>query len=372
MKSSKGFIIGITVFIIMMFLIQLNMPKRFSWNPTFAHNDKNPFGSYVFDDIMKQSMPDGYETTRKTLYQISKEQSNRNILVVTDNFSPNAVGVKTMMNMARRGCKIMIAGKGGTTTGDSLLTDSIGMVFYGYDNFSIDVLRQEIENDFSKTRETICWHNTDSRFGANAYQTYSMMTGCHVRIHNSSGQFFDTLATCSKHQEPVAVRRRIGSGEIIMVSTPLLITNYGVLDSCTTGYVFRLMTLIANRPVTRTTAYMKTADEEAADSSPLRVFLNRPPLRAALYMTLAVIALLMVQTARRRQRIIPIVKPPENRSLEFIQLIGTLYYQRKDHSDIVRKKFALFAEELRRMLLVDVTDQSNDAHTFGVISWRTV
>lgn len=68
------------------------------------------------------------------------------------------------------------------------------------------------------------------------------------------------------------------------------------------------------------------------------------------------VVLFMIFTARRRQRVIPIVEKPKNRSLEFIQLIGTLYYQRHDHADLVRKKFRFFAEEVRRNAGIDISD----------------
>jgi len=46
MKGSKGFAIGFTIFILLLFAVQLNMPGRFSWEPTFANKDRNPFGCY--------------------------------------------------------------------------------------------------------------------------------------------------------------------------------------------------------------------------------------------------------------------------------------------------------------------------------------
>ena len=90
--------------------------------------------------------------------------------------------------------------------------------------------------------------------------------------------------------------------------------------------------------------------------SPFRELIKRPPLRWALYLLMLGVILLMVTTARRRQRVIPIITPPLNKSLEFVRLIGTLYYQRCTHAELVRKKFTFFAEELRRRCGIDVRD----------------
>lgn len=91
MKGSKGFAIGFTIFILLLFAVQLNMPGRFSWEPTFANKDRNPFGCYVFDSIMAQSLPQGYCVTKKTLYQISTGREKRNVLIVTDKLDRKSV-----------------------------------------------------------------------------------------------------------------------------------------------------------------------------------------------------------------------------------------------------------------------------------------
>jgi uncharacterized protein YerC len=83
------------------------------------------------------------------------------------------------------------------------------------------------------------------------------------------------------------------------------------------------------------------------------------------------VLLFMVFTARRRQRAIPVVSRPENRSLEFTKLIGTLYHQQKDHADLVHKKFIYFAEVMRREIQVDVEEVAEDEQTFSRIAQKT-
>ena len=76
-------------------------------------------------------------------------------------------------------------------------------------------------------------------------------------------------------------------------------------------------------------------------------------------------------TVRRHQRVIPVVKTLDNKSLEFVQLIGTLYYQQHDNTDLVRKKFIYFAETLRERLMVDVEDTADNNRTVSVLSQKT-
>ena len=105
--------------------------------------------------------------------------------------------------------------------------------------------------------------------------------------------------------------------------------------------------------------------------SPFRYFLSQPPLRWALYLSMVSILLFMIFTARRKQRAIPVIREPENKSLEFTKLIGTLYYQKHDHANLVHKKFTYFAEVLRREIQVDVEEVADDERSFHRIAQKT-
>ena len=75
--------------------------------------------------------------------------------------------------------------------------------------------------------------------------------------------------------------------------------------------------------------------------------------------------------ARRRQRVIPVVEEPANRSLEFVKLIGTLYHQKHINRDLLQKKYGYFAETLRRMTMIDVEDIESRKENIAQIAIRT-
>ncbi|MBP6664888.1 MAG: hypothetical protein KA168_06340, partial [Chitinophagales bacterium] len=74
------------------------------------------------------------------------------------------------------------------------------------------------------------------------------------------------------------------------------------------------------------------------------------------YLTLVGLLLFMLFEARRKQRIIPIVKPLENTTLEFAKTVGMLYYQTADHKDIAEKKIIYLFDYIRkRFFLQNIT-----------------
>ena len=49
------------VLFVLLFLLQMRLPKKFEWNATYYHADRQPFGCYVFDSVLTESMPKGYQ-----------------------------------------------------------------------------------------------------------------------------------------------------------------------------------------------------------------------------------------------------------------------------------------------------------------------
>ncbi len=415
MKSSRNFLFAMLVLFVLFCLLQVNLPKKFVWSPTFSHVDKQPLGCFVFDSVLTQSLPNGYHVTKKTFFQLDQEHAKEKIsvLMVVDQQDLKQLDVKYLCNIARRGGKVMVVASSSFDDGrnaDTVVVDELERTFKVRIEdgiyFSLRGILAGLKAHDNDMYDTIYWNNRETMYAAQSYRMFYNMVGGTLFVdsvpkvkrlaytlstagydykHDSLyvGDFtrFDTIVdkkerieridTSAIKKVPTAVSIPYGKGEVIFVSSPLLFTNYGMLEGNTSVYIFRLMSYLADLPVYRTEAYVKTDAMLVAEQSPFREFIKRPPLRWALYLALLGVALFMIFTARRRQRVIPIMSKPANRSLEFIQLIGTLYYQRKDHVDLVRKKFKLFAEELRKTAGVDISDVNTDDREYLLLAEKT-
>lgn len=415
MKSSRNFLFAMLVLFVLFCLLQVNLPKKFVWSPTFSHVDKQPLGCFVFDSILTQSLPNGYHVTKKTFFQLDQEHAKEKIsvLMVVDQHNLKQLDVKYLCNIARRGGKVMVVASSSFDDGrnaDTVVVDELERTFKvrieDGTYFSLRGILSGLKAHDNDMYDTIYWNNRETMYAAQPYRMFYNMVGGTLFVDSVPkvkrlaytlstagydyrqdslyvGDFtgFDTIVDEKERIEridtfaikkiPVAVSVPYGKGEVIFVSSPLLFTNYGMLEGNTFVYIFRLMSYLADLPVYRTEAYVKTDAMLVAEQSPFREFIKRPPLRWALYLALLGVVLFMIFTARRRQRVIPIMSKPANRSLEFIQLIGTLYYQRKDHVDLVRKKFKLFAEELRKTAGVDISDVNTDDREYLLLAEKT-
>lgn len=415
MKSSRNFLFAMLVLFVLFCLLQVNLPKKFVWSPTFSHVDKQPLGCFVFDSVLTQSLPNGYHVTKKTFFQLDQEHAKEKIsvLMVVDQQNLKQLDVKYLCNIARRGGKVMVVASSSFDDGrnaDTVVVDELERTFKvrieDGTYFSLRGILAGLKAHDNDMYDTIYWNNRETMYAAQPYRMFYNMVGGTLFVDSVPkvkrlaytlstagydyrqdslyvGDFtgFDTIVDEKERIEridtfaikkiPVAVSVPYGKGEVIFVSSPLLFTNYGMLEGNTFVYIFRLMSYLADLPVYRTEAYVKTDAMLVAEQSPFREFIKRPPLRWALYLALLGVVLFMIFTARRRQRVIPIMSKPANRSLEFIQLIGTLYYQRKDHVDLVRKKFKLFAEELRKTAGVDISDVNTDDREYLLLAEKT-
>ncbi|MBR2239520.1 MAG: DUF4350 domain-containing protein [Prevotella sp.] len=347
MSSRSKFIIGIIVLFTAFLIAEYRMPRKYQWVPTFAHNDSQPFGCMVFDSVLAASMPHGYTVERRTLWQMEKDsvfKEPKAVMIVTEEDIDNQRAA--VLRLASKGNTMLVA-----TTDLYRWADTLG-IDYNYNNpFRLS----EIAGKNAK-KGLLLWKN-DTLCQWSVYVQIIERTleiPDSIKCEQLASFFGVTVNSKNKNALPVvAVSFRIGDGELILVSAPLLLTNYMMLSGDGHLFIARLMDRLKHLPVIRTESYMSgTAQTE---QSPLYVLLKEPPLRWAVYLTMLTILLFCFFTARRRQRVIPVIRQLQNGNLEFARLIGSLYWQQHDNAGLLAKKLAYTAEELRRQTGIDIT-----------------
>ena len=366
MKPNRWFVVSIVVFLVLLFILEMQLPKNFSWTPTFRHTDKQPFGSCLFDSLLSSTMPKGYTVTDSSLYQLAKDSLQpRGILVVADEMNLIPAEVNAIFSMANNGSHVMLVAHG---VGD-FMCNRLGIRIWGYGN-SFD-LQNFVK--YNKERESFEWVSEENGYKPRRFMVFKPLI---TRKFNFETDSLDNvIRPCLDQQatlrhDAVSATFRQGKGYITFCSLPLLFTNYGIVDQDNATFSLRLLTLMKGLPVVRTEAYCPQTSDEV-QQSPLRYAISQPPLRWALYTLMVGALLFLIFEGRRRQRVIPIEKAPENHSLAFIHLVGSLYYHSRERRSLVVRKWTYFAEELRRNIHLDVTDASEDDVTLPTLARLT-
>jgi cation transport regulator ChaC len=92
----------------------------------------------------------------------------------------------------------------------------------------------------------------------------------------------------------------------------------------------------------------------------MRFVLDQAPLTWAYYVLIGGLLIFVLFKGKREQRIVEVIEPLENTSVEFTKTIGDLYFQHKDYSNIIAKKITYFLETLRSKYYVNTNEITED------------
>lgn len=149
---------------------------------------------------------------------------------------------------------------------------------------------------------------------------------------------------------PNFVQLQSGKGKLYIHLAPLAFSNYFILHKQNISYLEQVMSMLP-ADVNKVTwnEYYLLQRKKTSDSEPniLKVLWQYPSFKWALLTAIATLLLYTLSEMRRRQRLIPVIKPPVNDSLDFVRTLGRLYYDKGDHHNLAKKMASYFLDEVR-------------------------
>lgn len=335
MKDWK-YITYIGILVGLLILLMLMKSKQYDWSITLSHDDKNPYGAYAFNQLLPELFGNPVTNSYQTLYELTDSlKSRENLIILSTSFSPGREDTNMLLRYAEAGGNIFIS----ANHFYGAFADTLGL--YTSDTFF------EGENQFEQN-DSIFLYFVGAVMDSSRLFPYKQ-ANINNYISDVDSIAATTLAKNDYHQ-PIAVRIQKGKGSIIVNCTPLVFTNIHLLHSGNHEFASALLSYLPKKKTVWTEFYHLGRMEAA---TPLRFILTNEPLRWAYYLTIISLLLFMLFEAKRKQRIIPIIKPLQNTTLEFVATIGNLYYQRGDHKNIAEKKIQFFFEQVRLNYLVN-------------------
>lgn len=374
MKVNKFFIASIAVLFVVLMVCDIMLPSSFVWEETYSHTSTEPFGNKFLDEMMEHSTPQGYTVSPLTISQwMEKDTAHMTYLIVASRIN-NSFPTKAVEKALKRGDNVVIATN--YTVGYDL-DEYLQLKFAGTLSFYMESAKRN-----AKRTTDYRWLSGKAPvsypvpFSMKGGYLYDWDRGYEVIVdRNTDDQdvyYKDKDRKKVNGYIPVVLKRKKERGTLIVCGNPLLFTNYAVRRPAMCNLIMRIMSQVSEYPIVRLdpTLARSTTREEIKDSK-FRVLLMHPPLRWALYLALFSLILGMLFTARRRQRVIPVIERPVNQAMAMVRHIGTLYFSRHDHVDLLAKKYMYFAEELRRRAMVDIDDDDHFDAEVDVLSQLT-
>lgn len=344
--------IAILVFVLALTLIaDRDQAKPIDWSPTYSVNDKIPLGLYVFD---------------KEIHGILKHQKVEKIATITPyEFLDSKYDDDTLVeNYKIKGTFLNISEA--NNIDDQSVTELFYFVSHGNNAFLSMKEFPQVLLDSLKLKSIFSFGipNSNSTWLANkkvSNKKYHLIEGVgdsyfsKIDTLNSTVLGYQSYQPKQKHINFIKVVYK--KGFFYLHTQPAAFSNFHLLKKDHYQYTENILSYL---PKDGVFWYTKAINDERISQSPLRYIFSQPALKWAWYLSLIGILIFIIFNAKRKQRIVPILKPLPNLTVDFTKTIGNLYYQEGDHDNIIDKKIIYFLERIRNEYLMDTTKLDDD------------
>lgn len=360
----------IAVFLFFWYL-QTNDNTRFKWNESYDIQSVEPFGLKAFTTILQESYPGKVELTDKPISKVLLNHDSTQkatYLFVGENIFLQSTDASDLLDFAEKGNIVFIASK--------YISSDLVYSLYGQECASwVDAY-----NEYQDSVVSFTLIHPKLRTN-NEFKVALLRKQKHFNMNwhflDSADYFCDSVSSWTKigyinDGKVNFIRVPYGKGFVYLYTTPQVFTNYCLNEPGAADYMAGLMTHFEGGKIyfDNFSKIPFISNNAGNHQGPLSYILSQEMLRWAWYVVLGTALLFVVIFARRRQRIIPVVEPDVNTSMEFLKVISTLYYDDANHRDaarhrmkyfllFVRNKFGLSTHTLNKELMQKLSSKSN-------------
>jgi len=345
MNGLRRYLIFGGILILLYLIAQYFKPKPLDWTPTYLSEDKIPYGTYILHSRIQDIFPGAtVAKSQDPIYNTlhGKKLTSSNYFIVASSIKITKIDYIEMIKYMQNGNNIFIAAADADQNFLNKLKLKIGA------DFELQGNNKSTVNFTNPKLSQISQYHFDN---GTAQQYFSKIDTAKATV----------LGTGSNNR-PNFVQYKFGKGSLFIMPNPQLLTNYTLLKADGLDYASKALSylpkagnLIWDESFTR---------PNLQDTSPLRMIFNHESLKMAYYISMLGLVLFVLFEIKRRQRIIPLIDPLRNTSVEFVNVIGRLYYQQRNNRDIAEKKIGYLLEYVRnkyRLRTLDLNDEFKEA-----------
>lgn len=336
--------------------------KDYNWAELYRHDAELPYGTSIMRDLLEESLPSG------RLHLLESDLSDSGLLdsletpatyffVGSEMYCDSADRAELFDFVSRGNTAFLASNQFNYALLDSLFANSF-LDFDGelelYDGYIDRLLQQHKDSVVSLGFKADKKEISDLRYVVRHETRMHNWVYFRDELEGQNGAPATTLAYLNGYL-PNFIWLPYGDGHFLLHSTPLVFTNYALMDRRNFSYVNAVFDRLPKGDVLWDGYHREFRYEQGNYTPPpyrhedgmLKVILEERSLRWAWYSMLAVGLLFLFFGARRKQRPVPVVKRPENSSVEYAETIGKLYRIEGDHSKLTRLKMRLFKAYVR-------------------------
>lgn len=320
-------VFSVLLFVLLMFL-ESNRKEPLSWKQTFCGKDKIPYGTYVLKHLLADLYPENSVQENGEgifmFHKVNPDIQRCKFLFITNYFSLDNE-LEELTHIIKNWNDVFIAAE----SFDSQLADSL--------DFSVKYKFTEI---LDSNRYTTIHFTNSAIDNEKGFRVNEALTGCYLSYKDTS---HTAVLAVDADKNPIFIKIWHGNGDFYICSTPLLFTNYNILYG-NSEYPFKALSYVRGHKFIWDEYYKPYKTEV---ETPVRYVLTQPALKAAYMLLMITVLIYIFFKGKRRQRIIPVIKPPQNLSLDYVTTVGRLYFSNGNNRDIAMKRYVHFCDYLR-------------------------
>ena len=312
--------------------LESNEPDPINWTPSYTAKDKIPLGAFIFHQIWRDNTKDSIEEIKIPPYEYLNDAPASGTYFFLNNYVAfDKDELKDVLEWVSKGNKLFISAN---QFGENL-ADTLDIQVESY-----------ISSEGFTSRPALNLVNPLVKLEKDLLFDHDLTSAYFSKIDTVNHEVLGTAKFGEKNPETKInfIRTSFGEGDIYLHSTPQAFSNYFLLKANNYQYSEGLLAYLIGQKVLWD-SYYKSG--KSFFTSPLYILLNNRPLKWAYYFVLISAILFVLFEGKRKQRSIPVVEPPRNRSFEFTETISQLYLEQRKFHELGLKKIALFMEYIR-------------------------
>ena len=312
--------------------------KKMNRRVTLWRKDKIPYGTYFAYENMKYIFPGASISINKsspsafninyTSTEPTGNISRKAYVIIAPRVLPDKSEINALMNFVGEGNQLFISS---FHIGDSLLSYLKVKTRDNYEIFNEhDSLQLSVYNPV--TYDSLSFHYPG--FAIDSY------------VSSMDSQYTTILGRDAKGHPDFVKFSYKGGGAIFLHFAPMALSNFFLLHGDNKAYYDNVFSyLSASVTEIKWDDYFRYS--RTSNFSSLQYIFGNQSLRWAFWLILLLFTLIYLFESKRRQKLIPILQPLNNSSLDFVRTIGRLYYQQKDNGNLVVKMITHFLDHIR-------------------------
>lgn len=324
---------------------QSNKNKHIDWRENYTTASKTPFGTNVARTFIADLIHDSLKEIDKTVYQqlANSDYTKHNYVFINGEFEPTAQDVMQLCRFASAGNTVLISARSFGMLSDTLKVQTGDPVFADLSQNSNTTVGSMVQSGSNYIEANL----TSPSLHLQKNMVFDKTTLGYVFADFDTAHALVLGTDGRKYANYILVK--MGKGQFLLHTVPDAFANYYAADKASSKYLFGLLSYLPAQK-TLLDAHYKIGRLENRDTR--RYLMSEPALRLAYYILICAGLIAMFFGGKRRQRAVPVLNPPTNSTLEFVEQVGVLYYRQGNHADIAVKKIIYFLESVRSRFYV--------------------